>query len=273
MPVQPFTTTNASKAVIIEGLALAFEQGAIAILNDPVLLGELQAFAAEQLPGGTLRYSAPGGGHDDCVISLALAWSAVEREPLNAIYRLTAENLYSDQTRPPGLLSQNRRSEHWITVELGGTQLTAAEFFDDGTTIFCERNFHQDSALSAKGDAELIEDIMHGSGDWSGFGANPRLWPGIIIPEEHAAFAAQLRSRGAWVIEESIEQKDIEDNIRRVAALLAQQKLKIHERCANIRREMRTRSWTEILTTEGKKRADPCRLFVSSRIQNWRLTA
>jgi ribosomal protein L37AE/L43A len=77
LPVQAFTTTNASKAEIIEALALAFEQRSIAILNDPVLLGELQAFAAEQLPGGMLRYAAPGEQHDDCVMSLALAWSII----------------------------------------------------------------------------------------------------------------------------------------------------------------------------------------------------
>lgn len=76
MPVEAFTTSNSSKAAIIEALALAFEQGTIAILNDPVLLGELQAFACEQLPGGALRYSAPAGSHDDAVMALAIAWSA-----------------------------------------------------------------------------------------------------------------------------------------------------------------------------------------------------
>ncbi len=77
LPVKAFTTTNASKAEIIEALQLAFEQRTIAILNDPVLLGELQAFGCEQLPGGMLRYSAPGGAHDDAVMSLALAWSVI----------------------------------------------------------------------------------------------------------------------------------------------------------------------------------------------------
>lgn len=75
LPVQPFTTTNTSKAEAVEALALAFEQGSIQILNEPVLLSELQAFAAEPLPGGMLRYAAPGGQHDDCVMALALAWS------------------------------------------------------------------------------------------------------------------------------------------------------------------------------------------------------
>ena len=76
LPVRDFTTTNASKAELVEGLAAAFEQGNIKIIHDPVLIAELQAFGAERLPGGMTRYSAPSGGHDDCVMSLALAWYA-----------------------------------------------------------------------------------------------------------------------------------------------------------------------------------------------------
>src|SRR5262245_42619382 len=75
--IQPFTTTNASKAQAIEALALAFERGDIRILNDPVLVAELVAYQAERLPSGLMRYEAPSGQHDDCVMALAIAWSAV----------------------------------------------------------------------------------------------------------------------------------------------------------------------------------------------------
>ncbi|MFA5636025.1 MAG: hypothetical protein WC977_08965 [Anaerovoracaceae bacterium] len=77
LPVTGFQTTNATKAAIIEALALAFEQGSIKILNDPVLIGELQAYEMARLPSGMTRYGAPEGLHDDTVMSLALAWSAV----------------------------------------------------------------------------------------------------------------------------------------------------------------------------------------------------
>jgi hypothetical protein len=73
MPVKAFTTTNATKAAIVEDLALSFERRTIRIPNFPPLVGELQSFEAIQLPGGLTRYSAPAGEHDDCVISLALA--------------------------------------------------------------------------------------------------------------------------------------------------------------------------------------------------------
>lgn len=91
LPVQGFMTTNATKAQIIEGLALAFERGEIGIPNDPVLLGELQAYEMERLPSGTFRYSAPEGMHDDCVMSLAMAWYAASGpygvDTMESIYR------------------------------------------------------------------------------------------------------------------------------------------------------------------------------------------
>lgn len=74
LPVEPFITTNASKANVIDALSLAFERDDIKILPDPVLISELQAYEAERLPSGKLRYNAPEGYHDDTVISLALAW-------------------------------------------------------------------------------------------------------------------------------------------------------------------------------------------------------
>jgi hypothetical protein len=45
------------------------------------LIAELLAFEAERLPSGLLRYGAPQGYHDDCVMSLALAWQAVAQPP------------------------------------------------------------------------------------------------------------------------------------------------------------------------------------------------
>jgi len=78
LPIQPFVTTNQSKAKIIDALSLAFERQTLAILNDPILVGELQAYEATRLPGGLLRYSAPEGMHDDCVVSLALCWHGAQ---------------------------------------------------------------------------------------------------------------------------------------------------------------------------------------------------
>ena len=56
----------------------AFEQGTLKILDDAQLIAELVAFDFERLPSGLLRYGAPRGMNDDCVMSLALAYDAAK---------------------------------------------------------------------------------------------------------------------------------------------------------------------------------------------------
>jgi hypothetical protein len=76
LPIVGFTTTAQSKDDAITGLALALEREKLAIIPDPVMLHELQAYEMTRLPSGRFRYSAPNGEHDDTVIALALAYQA-----------------------------------------------------------------------------------------------------------------------------------------------------------------------------------------------------
>lgn len=80
-PVVPFTTTNASKTLVIDRLAIAIETGQFGIPDDDIVLGELLAFESERLPSGLTRYGAPSGMHDDCVMSLALGLQAINSTP------------------------------------------------------------------------------------------------------------------------------------------------------------------------------------------------
>lgn len=80
LTVIPFMTTGATKQVIIQNLQAAFENNNIAILNDPILLGELLSFESKRNASGSFSYSAPAGMHDDCVMSLAIALDAVAKE-------------------------------------------------------------------------------------------------------------------------------------------------------------------------------------------------
>jgi hypothetical protein len=82
--VRPFNTTAASKAEAIESLSLALENGQIAFPDDDrvaVLKHELMAYDQERLPSGLIRYGAPKGQHDDCVMALAIAWHGVKTRP------------------------------------------------------------------------------------------------------------------------------------------------------------------------------------------------
>lgn len=77
VPVNGFTTTNATKAKAIQALELAFERNEIKLLVDQTQTAELMAYQSEKLPSGLIRYGAPEGMHDDTVMALALAWQGV----------------------------------------------------------------------------------------------------------------------------------------------------------------------------------------------------
>lgn len=81
------------KADLIENLSIMLDQGKIRF-PDPdkcgtpnvrILLDELASFGYELGETGTLRYHAPEGLHDDCVIALALAAWQIGRSPTGPI--------------------------------------------------------------------------------------------------------------------------------------------------------------------------------------------
>lgn len=70
----PFVTTSKSKPIMIEDLAVLFEQKNVSILDINWLVDELNAFTyTYNSQTRNVQYSAPAGVHDDSVISLALA--------------------------------------------------------------------------------------------------------------------------------------------------------------------------------------------------------
>ncbi len=73
-------SSNARKNALVHKLAIALEQGRISFPNIEVLVKELRDYGFKQSEGGVIRYSAPSGKHDDCVVSLALACWYVSEE-------------------------------------------------------------------------------------------------------------------------------------------------------------------------------------------------
>lgn len=76
LPVRPFLTTAQSKTPLIDALALAIERQEIGLLDNKFLIGELQAYESQTMPSGVIRFNAPAGFFDDCVIACALAWKS-----------------------------------------------------------------------------------------------------------------------------------------------------------------------------------------------------
>ena len=69
--VQGYHFSSSSKQKLMEGLAVAIQTGEVRYPQGPIV-SELDAFAFEYTRTG-VRYSAPEGSHDDCVMALALA--------------------------------------------------------------------------------------------------------------------------------------------------------------------------------------------------------
>lgn len=74
MNVNGVKFTNQVKADLVKNLMLGIEQRKLLIPDIPELIQELKIFGYEITKAGNVRYSAPEGFHDDCVMSLALAW-------------------------------------------------------------------------------------------------------------------------------------------------------------------------------------------------------
>ena len=80
LPVDGLAMTASSKPRLMNQLQFACDNMQIGFVRDPVLIAELQAFEMTQTAGGTIRYEAPPGMHDDCVIATALAQEAMRIE-------------------------------------------------------------------------------------------------------------------------------------------------------------------------------------------------
>jgi hypothetical protein len=81
--VEGYGFTVASKAALINSLALTLEQRLIVLPEAklcPELIDELEAFEYSVNDSGHVRTSSPSGMHDDCVIALALAAWALRPE-------------------------------------------------------------------------------------------------------------------------------------------------------------------------------------------------
>jgi phage FluMu gp28-like protein len=74
-----FKFSAPSKQMLMEGLSVAIQRGEVQY-PDGVIVSELESFEYEYTRTG-VRYSAPEGSHDDCVMALALAVHAKNTRP------------------------------------------------------------------------------------------------------------------------------------------------------------------------------------------------
>jgi PBSX family phage terminase large subunit len=82
--IQPFITNQDTKQNMIEDLIMGINEDKLLLPNQTLnndLYNELSQFTYEYSPKSRkVRYGAPSGFHDDCVISLALSFQALKRK-------------------------------------------------------------------------------------------------------------------------------------------------------------------------------------------------
>ena len=86
----PFVTNNNSKQNIIEDLLYGLNKGEVFLPNEqlfPPLYNELKVFGFEYSPKTRrITYKAKEGHHDDCVMSLAIAYNCVKQKKTKGSY-------------------------------------------------------------------------------------------------------------------------------------------------------------------------------------------
>jgi PBSX family phage terminase large subunit len=82
--IQPFVTNQDTKQNMIEDLIMGINEGKLVLPDQTLnndLYNELSQFTYEYSPKSRkVKYGAPNGFHDDCVISLALSFQALKRK-------------------------------------------------------------------------------------------------------------------------------------------------------------------------------------------------
>ncbi len=89
--VEGYPFTNASKNSLVTNLSMLFEKRLITLPRYelcPTLVDELEAFEYTVTDAGTVKTGAPGGMHDDTVVSLALSAWAVTDAPDFTMYEI-----------------------------------------------------------------------------------------------------------------------------------------------------------------------------------------
>ena len=170
----------------------------------------------------------PNGRNDDWVDMTSQLLNRWQNHSFGALYRhvMTADIYYDDATRP----AQRQRPENWVVIYVtpNGPQIYA-QFLDNGEIVLLDREYYWDARREGrqKSDLEYADDLIHGCGEWPGFGTEQRLWPGVILHPEAVSFRVLLASRGVWVVDAE-EEKD--DDVMRVSMMFAKKKLRINRR-------------------------------------------
>ncbi len=192
-----------------------------------------------------------------------------------AVYRdvLTPETWYTDAQRPNGLTFPGR-NRRWISIDVGTVNaFSAIEAYQEGNSLWIENEFYWDSRREGrqKTNAEYADDVVSMIGP-----CDPRVRPSIIVDPSAASFKAELMSRGLHVVN---AKNDVLEGIRKVSTMFGRNRLRLHQRCVNTRRDIENYAWSEKKADNGREQpikqhdhgADSLRYLVETVMTDWQI--
>ena len=192
-----------------------------------------------------------------------------------AIYKdsYSDELLYNDTTRPISLGNAGGFVEKFIAIDYGtGNPTVFLLIIDDGTTYWVDREYYWDSKETSvqKTDGQYVEDLIAFR---DAFGVQAQ----SIVDPSAASLKAEMNLKGVWHCDAD---NDVENGIRNTSSLLAQKKIKIHERCVKLRAELEAYAWNPRKQKVGEDEPlkindhapDALRYFVQTKVPAWRIT-
>ncbi len=170
-----------------------------------------------------------------------------------AIYKDSWDDkwLYNNATRPVGLYGGGGYTQHVITVDYGThNPCVFLEYFDDGDVVWVDREYYWDSVkeMRQKTDSEYADDMEKFISESRVIG---RRNPCIVVDPTATSFKLELVKRGLWVVD---GQHEVLDGIHRVSEVEATGHRRVHEDCANWRREKGLYAWDMKAAEKGEER-------------------
>lgn len=151
------------------------------------------------------------------------------------------ENSYDDASRPVALYNASRR---YITIDYG-TQNPMAflDVYDDGETLWVDNEYYYvgRAETATKTDSQYADDLQDFIGE--------REIRTTIIDPSAASFKAELRQRG---IRSMDADNTVLDGIRMTSTMILKRRIRVHKRCTNFRKEIKSYIWDEKQSKNGE---------------------
>lgn len=150
-------------------------------------------------------------------------------------------NSYDDDSRPIALYNASRR---YIPIDYGTQNpMGFLDVYDDGVTLWIDNEYYYSGRTeqATKTDSQYADDLL-------GFIGEKEIRTAVIDPSA-ASFKAELRQRAIRSLDAD---NSVLDGIRMTATMILKRRIKVHKRCVNFRKEIRSYVWDQKQSKSGE---------------------